>query len=95
MSFASRVNDLAGAIRDKINLMVPRLLPSGGTSGQVLAKTSAADYAAGWVDAASGGGLSDGNKGDVTVSGSGSVISINDEIKYGRSIAMGQGCFFN
>lgn len=33
-----------------------RLLPAGGTTGQVLAKSSATDYATGWVDAGGGGG---------------------------------------
>lgn len=51
MSLAARVTDLAAAVRDKINLMVPRLLPSGGSTGQVLAKTAATNYAAGWADA--------------------------------------------
>jgi len=32
-------------------------VPVGGTTGQVLAKTSAADYATGWVTPASGGGM--------------------------------------
>ena len=49
MSLASQVSALAGAIRDKINLMMPRLLPSGGTAGQVLSKASATDYATAWV----------------------------------------------
>lgn len=33
-----------------INGIFPRLLPSGGTTGQYLAKTSNDDYQAGWVD---------------------------------------------
>lgn len=32
-------------------------VPTGGTTGQVLSKTGNADYATGWADAASGGGL--------------------------------------
>lgn len=56
MSLVSRVNDLAGTVRDKINTMMPRLLPSGGTTGQVLTKSSAADYAAGWSTPSGGGG---------------------------------------
>lgn len=56
MSLASRINDLAGAIRDKINLMVPRLLPAGGTTGQVLKKTSNTDYEVSWQADATGGG---------------------------------------
>ena len=55
MTIASRVTDLAAAVRDKINTMMPRLLPSGGTTGQVLAKTSATAYAADWSDPAAGG----------------------------------------
>ena len=56
MTLTSRIADLAGAVRDKINLMVPRLIPPGGGSGQVLSKSSATDYAVGWTDAAGGGG---------------------------------------
>jgi hypothetical protein len=42
---------MANHIRDNI---VPRLLPSGGTSGQVLAKSSANDYAVGWISPSAG-----------------------------------------
>ena len=31
-------------------------VPAGGTSGQVLAKSSGTDYATGWVDQSGGGG---------------------------------------
>lgn len=48
MSVVSRMADFAAAVRDKINLMVPRLLPAGGSVGEVLTKTSAADFDAGW-----------------------------------------------
>lgn len=58
MSLASRISDLAGAVRDKINLMMPRLLPAGGSSGQVLAKTSATDYATSWQTVSGGGPIS-------------------------------------
>ena len=47
-TLVSRLGDLTGAVRDKINLMVPRLLPSGGSTGQVLSKTSATNYATQW-----------------------------------------------
>ena len=53
MSLASRINDGFAAVRNKLNLMVPRLLPAGGSAGQVLTKASAADYAAGWATPAS------------------------------------------
>lgn len=49
MSLVSRITDLAVAIRDKINAMMPRLMPSGGAAGQVLRKASATDYAAAWA----------------------------------------------
>lgn len=48
MSLASRVTDLAAAIRDKINLMMPRLVPTGGAAGEVLTKTGTTDFNAGW-----------------------------------------------
>lgn len=54
MSLAARITDLAVAIRDKINLMVPRLQPGGGTTGQVLAKTSNADYDSAWASVSGG-----------------------------------------
>ncbi|MDZ7824676.1 MAG: hypothetical protein U5K75_12040 [Ahrensia sp.] len=49
MTLVSRATDLAAAVRDKINLMVPRLLPSGGGTGQVLSKTSATDNDVAWT----------------------------------------------
>jgi len=56
VSLASRINDGFVAVRDKLNLMVPRLLPSGGSAGQVLTKASSNNYEAGWVTPASGTG---------------------------------------
>ena len=56
MSLVSRVSAGFTAVRDKINLMVPRLLPAGGSAGQVLSKTSASDYATAWTTPAAGGG---------------------------------------
>lgn len=56
MSLAARVTALAGAIRDKLNTMTPRLLPTGGATGQVLAKINGAPYNTQWVEPASGGG---------------------------------------
>jgi hypothetical protein len=48
-TLVSGINNLALAIRNKINLMVPRLLPGGGAVGQVLSKQSLNDYDSGWV----------------------------------------------
>lgn len=56
MTLQGRLEALAAAIRGKINAMMPRLLPDGGTAGQVLTKTSANSYDAGWATPASGGG---------------------------------------
>lgn len=56
MSLVSEISDLAVAIRTKINSMVPRLIPAGGTTGQVLAKDTATDFDVSWQDPASGGG---------------------------------------
>jgi Major tropism determinant N-terminal domain/Repeat of unknown function (DUF5907) len=41
-----------------------------------------------------GGGLSDGNYGDVTVSGAGTVIRVNPKIKFGLPLAMGRSLQF-
>lgn len=48
-TFAARVIDLVVAIRTKINSMMPRLLPTGGSIGQVLFKSGSADGAAAWA----------------------------------------------
>jgi len=43
---------IANYIRDSV---LPRLVPSGGTLGQVLQKTSATDYALGWISPSTSG----------------------------------------
>ena len=45
---AVTIGEVSQALRD-------RLMPAGGTQGQVLAKTADADFAAGWEDATGGG----------------------------------------
>lgn len=52
MSISTRVSELALAIRDKINEMIPRLLPRGGQAGQVLVKSSSTDFTVIWGEAA-------------------------------------------
>lgn len=54
-----RLVAFAQRVRDQFNTIKPRLMPSGGLVGQVLKKTTAADYAADWADetASAGGGL--------------------------------------
>jgi hypothetical protein len=52
----TRLSDLATRIGVEIKAMLPKLLPPGGTAGQVLAKSSGTDYATEWVDAGGEGG---------------------------------------
>lgn len=44
---------IANYLRDTI---LPRLVPAGGSTGQVLAKASATNHHLAWADAAAGGG---------------------------------------
>lgn len=62
------------------------LVPAGGSINQVLKKASGTDYDYAWAaDATGGGGLSDADYGDITVSAGATVFTIdNDVVTYAK-----------
>lgn len=56
MSLEARIIALAQAIGEDIKALLGRALPPGGSAGQVLTKSSGADYAASWQTPSGGGG---------------------------------------
>lgn len=59
MSLEARIIAAVQAIGLDVKALFTRALPAGGTTGQVLAKTSATDYAATWQTPSGGGGSTD------------------------------------
>jgi hypothetical protein len=62
------------------------------TSGEVKVRTAGATQV---VGAGGGGGVSDGAKGDILVSGAGTNWALTPAIKYGVQVALNQQVFFN
>lgn len=59
MTLQQRISALITAIGADIKALYGRALPSGGTTGQILAKSSGTNYAVGWVDAPDAGAVID------------------------------------
>ena len=56
MSLEARIIALAQAIGGDVKSLLGRSVPAGGTTGQVLTKTSATDHAVSWQTVSGGGG---------------------------------------
>lgn len=56
MTLQQRIAALITSIGSDVKALFGRVLPPGGTAGQVLSKSSGSDYAVAWSTPASGGG---------------------------------------
>lgn len=80
MTLQQRISALITAIGADIKTLFGRSIPAGGSTGQVLAKTSATDYAVGWATASGGAA---GNMNQAFASGTGGTSILDSETTIG------------
>ena len=92
MSLASRVGLLSTRVSNYLrDSVLPRLLPAGGSAGQVLTKSSATNYAVGWTTPAAGGGSSTKGTATFTITpaaNSYATVSIDDTTVTATSVVL-------
>lgn len=76
-TFAQNLASTVVAIRSKFNAITPKLVPTGGTTGQVLAKASATDNDVSWITPAAGGG---GGSSATNVLSTASMLQVRHEV---------------
>lgn len=86
-TLSQRITELAIAIRDKVNLIMPRLLPEGGIDGQVLAKKGSEPFVTEWRNSAGGSSPNDIN--NVTFTWDFLSASTNADIWVGGAVSGG------